>query len=369
MNKYQALLAVHKRNMKILTRQKQLLIQPIILPLVLLFLMVVIFGGGGDNWPVAIVDDSKSNESQDLIHTFKTTHSNITPYFDIIETDHEEAEKKVAEGRLHLLIRIPGNFTESKKIEIKTYNINSDAMKNVRMRVEHTLNRYIEEKGESKIISQQMTEQPKDVWRSAFYGGSSVLLTLFLGSMLIAANLHAFDYENRTSKEILLTPIGPVMAGFGIILTAVIVSVIISLLPLILSILFLHFEFHLVNMLIVYLSSIPILICCAGIGIFLGACLKQYRIIQPIIILITIGTYIIGGGFAGVNMLIPLARRMADVWGFSIIFEWFNPIIHNFATSLSLYQYSIILTAGILGVLLTFTTYKTKITKSIFGGQ
>lgn len=332
-------------------------------------LMVVIFGGGGDNWPVAIVDESNGVESQKLMEVFKTSHSNITPYFDIVEMNLQEAEKKVSEGRLHLLIKIPSDFIESKNIELKTYNINSDAMKNVRLRVEHTLNNYLEQSDELIVTSQQVTEQPNDVWRSASYGGSSVLLTLFLGSMLIAANLYAFEYENRTKKEILLSPIGPLMAGFGIILTSIIVSLTISLIPLILSILFLHFKLHFFNLLLVYLLIIPILICCAGLGILLGAYFKQYRLIQPLIILITIGTYIIGGGFAGVNMLMPLARRIVDVWVFSVIFEWFNPVIHNFTTGFSISQYAFILIAGILGILFTRIAYKFETGTSILGGQ
>ncbi|WP_226038556.1 ABC transporter permease [Aquibacillus saliphilus] len=369
MKKWQAILAIHNRNMKILIRQKQMLIQPIIVPLVLLFLMVVIFGGGGDNWPVVIADESKSVESQALMEAFKNSESNITPYFDLIEMNPYEAEKKVSEGRLHLFIKIPDNFVESKNIELKTYNINSDAMKNVRLRVEHALNKYFEQQGELKVISHQVTEQPNDVWRSAFYGGSSVLLTLFLGSMIIAANLHAFDHENRSVKEIILTPTGSITAGLGIILTSVYVSLIISLIPLTLSILFLHFDFHFYNILLVYLSIIPLLIGCAGIGLLLGACFKQYRVLQPLIILIAIGTYIIGGGFAGVNMLMPLAREIANIWIFSVIFEWFNPVIHNFAISFSFRQYTFLLLAGILGFLFTFIAYRFKLRNSIFGGQ
>ncbi|MDL4841244.1 ABC transporter permease [Aquibacillus rhizosphaerae] len=369
MKKWQAILAVHNRNMKILTRQKQMLIQPIIVPLVLLFLMVVVFGGGGDDWPVAIVNESNSLESQELMEAFKDSESNITPYFDFIEMNSYEAKKKGSEGRLHLFIKLPADFVENKNIELKTYNINSDAMKNVRLRVEHTLNDYMEKQGALKVTSQQVTAQPNDVWRSAFYGGSSVLLTLFLGSMIIAANLHAFDYENRTIKEITLTPTGSIMAGFGIILTSVFVSLILSLIPLTLSILFLHFDFYFYNTLLVYLSIVPILIGCAGIGLFLGAYFKQYRVLQPLIILIGIGTYIIGGGFAGVNMLMPLAREIADIWVFSVIFEWFNPVLHNFATSFSFSQCTFIFLAGVLGFLLTFIAYRFQIRKSIFGGQ
>lgn len=369
MKKLQAIFAIHNRNMKILMRQKQMLIQPIIVPLVLLFLMVVVFGGGGDDWPVAIVDESNSLESQELMETFKDSSSNITPYFDLVETNPDQAERKVSQGRLHLYIKIPADFVESKNIEMKTYNINSDAMKNVRLRVEHTLNNYMEQQGDLKVTSQQVTAQPNDVWRAAFYGGSSVLLTLFLGSMIIAANLHAFEYENRTIKEITLTPTGSIMAGFGIILTSVVVSLILSFIPLTLSLLFLHFDFYFYNTLLVYLSILPILIGCAGIGILLGASFKQYRVLQPLIILIAIGTYIIGGGFAGVNMLMPLAQEIANIWVFSVIFEWFNPVLHNFASSFTSRQYTFIFLAGLLGLLFTFISYRFEIRKSTFGGQ
>lgn len=171
---------------------------------------------------------------------------------------------------------------------------------------------------------------------------------------MIAANLYAFEYENRTIKEIIMTPSGSIMAGFGIILTSIWMSIVLSFIPLLLSIIFLHFDFYFINTLLVYIAIIPLLVGFAGIGLLLAASFRQYRILQPIIILVTIGTYIIGGGFAGVNMLMPLARNIAEIWLFSIVFEWFNPILHNFSARLTIQQHVFILSSGAVGILLTF---------------
>lgn len=186
---------------------------------------------------------------------------------------------------------------------------------------------------------------------------------------MIAANLYAFEYENRTIKEIIMTPSGSIMAGFGIILTSIWMSIVLSFIPLLLSIIFLHFDFYFINTLLVYIAIIPLLVGFAGIGLLLAASFRQYRILQPIIILVTIGTYIIGGGFAGVNMLMPLARNIAEIWLFSIVFEWFNPILHNFSARLTIQQHVFILSSGAVGILLTFFAYRFKNKRAHTGGQ
>jgi uncharacterized membrane protein len=60
-------------------------------------------------------------------------------------------------------------------------------------------------------------------------------------------------------------------------------------------------------------------------------------------------------------MLPPAARIFADMWILSKIFEWFNPIMHNFQNNFSLFQYLIIILTGIIGLLMVYFFQKHKI--------
>lgn len=101
---------------------------------VVMILTALIMGAGGDAWPVGLVNDSDSVESQEFIENLDTVHSNITPYFSIMELEHEEASAAVKDGRLQMLIRIPDDFQQSQTVYTETFNINTDMMKNVRLR-------------------------------------------------------------------------------------------------------------------------------------------------------------------------------------------------------------------------------------------
>lgn len=88
---YYAISAVNRRNIKLLLRQKQFLVAPFLMPVVVMILTALIMGAGGDDWPVGLVNESNTMESQEFVKTLKKTHSNITPYFSIKEMEYEQA--------------------------------------------------------------------------------------------------------------------------------------------------------------------------------------------------------------------------------------------------------------------------------------
>ncbi|MFD1412486.1 hypothetical protein [Oceanobacillus jeddahense] len=81
----------------------------------------------------------------------------------------------------------------------------------------------------------------------------------------------------------------------------------------------------------IYLGIIPALIACSILGIIVAHLLKRYRVIQPIIIVTFMATFFGAGGYNSVAGLPSIARAFSEVWGFSYIFEWFNPVLHNFS--------------------------------------
>lgn len=361
-----AVIAVFKRNLKLLKRQKQLLVTPFILPVVVLILVSTIMGGS-DSWAIGLIDESDTDTSYEVINSFEGIHSEIEPYFDVMETEPDKAQNAVKDGRLHMAITIPEDFEKTNKVFTETYNINTDMMKNVKLRLEHGLLKEMDDRGDLQIETNLQTEKPYAVPRSAFFAGSAFLLSLMLSATIIAANLFSFDRENRTRKEILLTPVNVHATGYGIMLASVTVAILASIPILLLGV----FAFQLgpQHLTQIYLIMIPVMFMCTTLGMIVAHFLKRFHIIQPIIIITFIGTFFATGGFAGVSMLPPIARGFSAFWPFSYVFEWLNPLLHGFSNHLDSLQYLLLVLAGILSILLVPLVYRREQRGNINGGQ
>ncbi|GIN70276.1 hypothetical protein J14TS2_07510 [Bacillus sp. J14TS2] len=364
---YYAIAAVNRKNMKILLRQRQFLVAPFLMPVVVMILTALIMGAGGDDWPVGLVNESESVESQEFVETLESTHSNITPYFSIREMEYEQASDAVKEGRLQMLIRIPDDFQQAQTVYTETFNINTDMMKNVRLRLEHAVLNQLEEKAELQVSPELITVKEEDVWRESFIAGSTVLLALMFTATIIAANLFAFDIENRTQKEMSLTPLNNLLGGVGIILTSVFMAFISGMFAMLVGMVAFRLEPE--NLWIIFIGMIPALIICAILGIILAHLLKKYRVIQPIIIVTFMATFFGAGGYSSVAGLPPIARAFSEIWAFSYIFEWFNPILHNFNNGLAATQYIALIVATLVFIAILPIIYKRELLAKNSGGQ
>ncbi|WP_019548490.1 ABC transporter permease [Streptomyces sulphureus] len=351
-----AFLAVHKRNLALLRRQKSLLIQAAIVPIAMLILSTLVYGGFGDAYAIGVVNQSDSKAAQKLEQQLHDAESDITPLFDVVTDDYDEARSLVDRGRLHTVVVIPPDYSSNYRLEVRNYNVNTDAMKNTKGRLQLVLNQADVPGAELRITNEMEGAQPHDVWRSAYLGGSAVLLALFFGAMLIAANLFLLERENSTHKEIMLTPLNPVVAGLANVLSALVVSTGLSLVPLGLSYWMAEFKADFWHVLMTYVGMLPVMVACAGLGIFAGHFLKSFRAAQPIITIGAMTTFFVSGGFNLVGYLPPAARAFSEWWPFSRIFSWFNPLLHGF-DGLGTGKIVALLVAAVIGVLLVHWAY------------
>ncbi|MFC7544932.1 ABC transporter permease [Plantactinospora sp. GCM10030261] len=345
-----AVVAVTARNLRLLRRRPDLLAQAVLVPIVLLILNALIFGAGGDDWPVAVVDKAKSERSAALTGAINESSSRITPYFRVVETDPVPATQMIENGRLQLMIEIPEDFDASGRVRISTYNINSDATKNLRLRVEDALNAYDADAGRLDLAVDLRTVRPDDIPRTGFIAGGVLLLALFFGATLLAANLFAIEQEGRTAKEILLSPAGPATAALGALISGT-AAAFLTALPTYLTA---RFAFGLNPdpgaLLLVVLFMVPVMVAGAGLGTLLAHLLRVHRSIQPLVILTGIATFFVAGGFVSVPGLPSTARNFAAWWPPSRVFEWSNPVLHGFAGSFSPTQWGWVIGVAVLGM-------------------
>ncbi|WDH78175.1 ABC transporter permease [Microbacterium esteraromaticum] len=348
MTQLNALFALIGRNLRLARRRIDLLIQTMAVPVVVLGLASIIFGAS-DAWPIAVIDESESADSRSLIRTLDDTHGATGPYFDTITTDADVAEGMLRDGRLHAIVTIPPDFAETQRILTSTYNINTDAMKNVRLRLTTTANLYDDLSHLTGVSASTIKEQRTDVTRTAFMGGSAVILALLLGAALISANLYAVETEHRTRKEIALTPVGTHLAAAGAAIAGWMLSLVAAI-PTVLLALAFGTRIAPFDLMQAALIVVPAGVACAGLGVLAAVGLHTHRLIQPVMIMLALGSYFASGGFIPVSGLPPLARTVAEWWPPTYVFEWANPVLHGFAAGPSALSIAAVLTAAAVTV-------------------
>ncbi|MFC4554007.1 ABC transporter permease [Georgenia faecalis] len=328
MTRIRAALAVVVRNLRIAGRRADLVVQAVAVPVVVLGLASIIFGAS-DAWPVGVVDESDTPQSRMVVRALEDTRGATGPYFRSITDDQEHAERLLHEGRLHLVVTIPDDFPVHHQIETSTYNINTDAMKNVRLRVTTAANLHDQLTAADGVTAYLDKARAQDVSRTAFMGGSAVVLALLLGAALLSANLYALESEHRTRKEIALSPLGASQAATGAALAGWLLSFLAAVPTALLALAF-GTRATLPDLAQTLLIVLPAGLVAAGLGVLIAVGLRTHRLIQPTLILLALGSYFAGGGFIPVPALPPLARTIAAGWPPSYVFEWANPVLHGF---------------------------------------
>ncbi len=318
------------KDMKQWARDRQALFAPLLLPIVLMFIATVLFGFGGDQWNIGLVDKSGGSYSASLTQAVEDSDSNITPYFNIVTRDQNEAQRLVEDGRVHLVITIPEGFDEAiangqtPTLETSVYNINTDMMKNARLRLDRVIQDWGAELGQSPITIDQITTRPDDIWRRSFIGGSAVVLAVMVGAALNSALIIAREWEHRTTKELQLAP----RARTGVIAGKIVAGLLAGMVSTAITLLFATTIFGLripperIPMLLLYAGLVAIGF--AGLGIAIGAWLKDYRAVQPLILVTLAGSFFAAGGFSSVPTLPAGVRAFDQYWPPSWAFEIIN---------------------------------------------
>lgn len=349
-----AVLAAHRRNLRLARRDPTLVLQAAVVPLVVLALCAVIFGGGGDAWPVAVTDHADTEQSRALVATIEDAHSGISPYFAVVETDPRRAAEQVRAGRLQLHVEIPADFDRSGAIHVATYNINSDAMKNARLRLTTALNAYDAAAGQLPVVVDVDRLAPADVPRTAFIAGSAVLLALTFGAALLAANLFAVDAEARTSKEIVLSPLGPAWAGVAAALSGIALAPVTALPTILVATAAFGLPPDPGDALRAGFVLAPTMVAAAGAGVAVAHLLRRHQALQPVVILAGIASFFAAGGLVGVADLPPAPRAFAAAWPASRVFEWVNPLLHGFIEQVPATQWTAATAAAAGGLALAY---------------
>jgi ABC-type polysaccharide/polyol phosphate export permease len=141
--------------------------------------------------------------------------------------------------------------------------------------------------------------------------------------------LYAIDDEHRTGKEMALSPLGAQHAASGAAVAGALLSLAAAF-PTLVVAMMLGLRATPADAAKAALIVLPAALVAAGLGVLTAVGLRTHRLIQPVIILLALGSYFASGGFIPVTGLPPLARHIAPFWPVSYIFGWANPVLHGF---------------------------------------
>lgn len=292
-------------------RDRQAAMAPMLLPLVLMLISGVLFGFGGDAWPIGLVVESESAEARQLAHLIETATGTISPYFLIVTRDAVEARQLAENGRLHMVITIPEDFSarldsgETAVSETQVFNINTDMTKNVRLRLEHVLQAFLAERGETVLTVKQFSSRATDVWRKAFMAGGALVVALLVGASLNTAVMMAREWEHNTIKEIQLAPITVTATVVGKMAAGLVATAVNMLVTLLFAVLLFGLRVPLHRWPTLLILGFGIAIIAAGLGLAAGAFFRDYRVVQPLLVVISVSSFFVAGGFSSVSTLPP----------------------------------------------------------------
>lgn len=296
--------------------------------------------------PIAIARYSQGPYSEIFISILQEMKSVDGPYFRILTTNPGEAFDLYEDGDVGGVIEIPPDFDEQIErgnhadTNLHVYNINSDATKNLQLRLDHAIYLYQQQANGMTVTVQETATFQHDMSIKTYLGTALLMFTVLFAAMANTGSLLAQEWEDRTAKMVILTPHGFGALIFGKWLGAFLLTCISMLLGLIILRVTLAFP---VTQLGInsWLSLLTFFFYGAAIGAFLGVRFQQSLPIIPICVMIAIvhfflsgyESYIRGlaheGGLYWVWQLtswFPLARLTDairfDVLGWQTDFNW-----------------------------------------------
>lgn len=322
-------LAVATKAVRQWARDRQATVGPMLLPIVLMFLCGVLFGFGGDAWNIGLVNRGDGPQARAFETRMRDLRSNIGPYYHVVTTDAGEAERLVDEGRLQFVVTIPEDFDAVLDaggvpvLDTHVYNINTDMMKNARLRLDRTLQDFAarHHPGRTPVTVTQSVTRADDVWRRAFIANGATILAIMVGAALNSAIMIAREWERNTSKEIRLAPRPLPDLTTGTLLAGLVAGAVNTAVTLIVGVGLFGVRYPIARLPVLLALAGLVSIACAGLGMAVGAWLRDYRTLQPLLLVTFAGSFFAAGGFTSVATLPRPVQFFVRFWPPAPVFE------------------------------------------------
>lgn len=186
--------------------------------LIIMFLLGFAFSGVGTMPVVVLLDAPDDPLSQQFAQTIESIRAEHYPWFEVVTTNREEGEKIFNSQKVLAIIEIPdisGSLSrgETAVIQMQVNNLNDDVTKNFRQRIQEACLVYNDKIEVSSVAatcpaikSDFNTFLPEDLSALVFFGAGLVAMAIIMGGINNACTLTAREFEEKTYKELVLSP-------------------------------------------------------------------------------------------------------------------------------------------------------------------
>jgi len=272
-------------------------------------LMGGVYYGSGVDTALVVEEQSPGLYTNGLIQILEENDP-IPPRLNPIPMDAEAADVLFQNGDILLVITIPDGFENAlatnvtTSIRIKVANIHEDLTKNLRMPVIRKLDIFYQAYlvNDSLVDFDIETLRPYSLPRLAYMAWTITVYSIVFGAIFAAGSAMTQEFEQKTMDELTLSNQPPRYIYLGKMLSAVVISYIAP--PLLFLLSYLIFGvWPSGNFLVFLLLTFFLALFCSGIGIIVGATLRNSVFTVPIAALTGIFYWIVGGGIAPLEII------------------------------------------------------------------
>lgn len=216
-----ATLAVVRKDLATAVRTPLVLALGALVPLAFVGIFALVIQTSATN-PVAVADHAGGPHSAAFVEVLEEIATEDGPYFRVVTRDPHEASRAYAAGDVPGVIEIPPDFDEqvaagaAAPVTLRVFNIDSDATKNLELRLAHAVRRFEERHGDGRAVTVAETSAlPRDIPMQRYFGTALLVFTVVYLAMVNTGTLVAGEWEERTAKGVVLSPLGfaPLILG------------------------------------------------------------------------------------------------------------------------------------------------------------
>lgn len=301
------------KELRVWRRNPRKLVLVILLPLMFFVAFTMLMGGvyygSGVDTALVVEEQSPGLYTNGLIEILGQ-YDDIPPRLNPIPMDAQTADALFQSGDILLVITIPDGFENAlvtnatTSIHIQVANIHEDLTKNLRMPVIRKLDIFYQTYllNDSLVDFNIETMRPFSPPRLAYMAWTITVYSIVFGAIFAAGSAMTQEFEQKTMDELTLSNQPPQYIYLGKMLSAVVISYIAP--PLLFLLSYLMFGvWPSGNFLVFLLLTFLLALFCSGIGIILGAMLRNSVFTVPIAALTGIFYWIVGGGIAPLEII------------------------------------------------------------------
>ena len=301
------------KEMRVWKRNPQKIGLVLLLPILFLTAFTLLMGGVyyGSGLEVAlVVEEQDPGVYTDGLIDILREYDPIPPRLVPIEMDAETAHQLFDNGEMLLIITIPSNFedaiaaNESVSIHIQVANTHEDLTKNLRMPVIRKLDifyqRFLQEDAAVTFEVENLRSYTPP--RLAYMAWTISLYGVMVGAIYAAGSAMTQEFEQNTMTELTMSNHSPYSIFYGKMMSGVVVSYI-SIPILFLLGLVLFSAWPSGDFLTFLLLTLLLSVFCAGVGVILGAVVRNSVFMVPLAALAGIFYWIASGGIAPLELV------------------------------------------------------------------